>query len=238
MDNITEIWSYLNHELTNEEEKKFEEKLLHNASLQEELTFYRNLKLSGEVFGPGGIQEQLEEVWIREQSEKTKHFSLVTKRWVWVAFMMMMLLIAGVIVILQNTLHSSKNQLSQSQYKQLLRQQKQKYQSQHIVVLDEGLHENRSPTAKYLPSIDTLLFSNRAVTFSRNTQAYQNETLVLEVFTKKTYSNPQNFTLSMEQPLFKVKLLPGFYYWRLKNKEEETIRIGRFYVMAPLSTND
>lgn len=237
MDNITEIWSYLNHELTNEEEKKFEEKLSHNAHLQEELTFYRNLKLSGEVFGPGGIQEQLEEVWIQKQTEKTKRFSLVIKRWVWVA-LIMMLIIVGVIVILQNNRHLPKNKLSRSEYNQLLQQQKQKYQSQHIVVLDEGLGENRSPTAKYLPSIDTLLFSNRAVTFSRNTQAYQNETLMLEVFTKKTYSNPQSFTLSPEQPLFKVKLLPGFYYWRLKNTEEETIRIGRFYVTVPLSTNN
>ncbi|WP_299457572.1 hypothetical protein [uncultured Microscilla sp.] len=228
MDNITRILAYLDGKLEGAEKKSFEEELTTNVNLKQELEFYQNLRLVGEVFGKGGVKAQLENVWATKQASQTKQANS-TWRYAVVAIV---LIATGVWVVWQ--LNRSKNWWqNQQRYAQVLQQQKKRYAHQRLPALDAQMAQQRGITApqKNLPAIDTLLKAGQEVVFSWNSASLKGQKLELEVFTKATQSQPKRWDLPKSKAVFKTSLPPGFYYWRLNIKGEETVGFGRFYVV-------
>lgn len=227
MDDTTRILAYLDNELSADDRAIFEKELASDTNLKQTLEFYQDLRLAGEVFGEGGVKEQLDKVWASKQTKEAQ-ISLKTWRYVAVAGI---LLVVGILIVWQ--INRPKQWWKDSaQYAQLLKQQKVKYASEHLPVLDGQIAQQRGGIfQKKLPMVDTLLTEAQGVVFSWDSTMLKNVKLELEVFTKASQSQPKRWDIPLNQTTFKTSLPPALYYWRLNIKGEETVHFGRFYVM-------
>lgn len=227
MDDITRILAYLNNDLNESDKALFEKELASNDQLKQALDFHQDLSLVGDIFGKDGVKEQLDKVWA---SKQTKEVNLGTKTWRYVA-------VAGILLVVGALIVWQINRPKQwwqdtAKYAQVLQQQKTKYASQHLPVLDGQIAQQRSGIFQVkLPAIDTLLTTQQSVVFKWDSTAFKNQKLEIEVFTQATQDTPKRWDVPRKQATFKINLPPALYYWRLKIKDEETLHFGRFYVI-------
>lgn len=85
------------------------------------------------------------------------------------------------------------------------------------------------------PKIDTVYFTSQVV-FHFNKAVAQG--LVLELFDKAHEENPDLFSISQEQLVYELDVVPeGLYYWRLlgtgPSGRQKRLSVGRFYVLNP-----
>lgn len=229
------ITAYLNNKLTPAEKEAFEKAMQQDAELEENVRLHRDLLLVGDIFGEGGINDQLDAIWKENQQEPAPTSRNMNQR-VWrIAAVVVLLLVAGILIWnLVGTKNGSKEFWQDTQaYAQLLTQQKQLHQAQQIANLDEQLQATNKAAGDRVPypAIDTLLASKNPVLFQWN-KDFQGKNLELQVFTKTTEANPKVYTLPKNTNLYQTKLPAGLYYWRLSIKDEELLETGRFYVVT------
>lgn len=223
MNNVTRILAYLDDELDTDDKNAFEAELSNNPELKDEFEFYRQMMLTGEVFGPDGVKEQLDRVWLAE-NRKNK----VRRAWQYAAAIAL-LMVAG--VLLWQNLRPKNAWNNRAVYAQLLDKQRKMHKNNHITDLDAEIVQRRGSKEVLLPALDTLIAAKNEVLFRWNNKNLQGKVLELEVFTKGTRAQGKRWVLPQNKTDFSRHFAPGFYYWRLNIKDEETVGFGRFYVV-------
>lgn len=227
------IISYIENRLTPAEKETFEKQLQAKPELQASLSLYQDLLLAGDVFGPEGIQQQLEATW--QANESTPKRAGSNRRLLRFAAVIALLIVTGIAIwqIALRGNHPREFWQDTDQYAQLFSEQKERYQSARIKVLDETLLPIRSSKKQMLhPASDTLLNSQQPVLFEWR-RDLANSKLEVEIFTKDTQNTPRRYPLPKATYQLRVKLPPNLYYWRFSIPNEEVLQTGRFYVVTP-----
>jgi len=248
METTDKILAYLSDEMNENQRVAFEKELHENPALRQELSFYQDLNLAGEIFGKGGVVEQLENTWNENQSKsdpvpevqlKSNHKNIsFLGTYGQYAAVAVLVLAAGAIWLTQEQWKSSSILDDPKQYAAQKAKLVQKYQSARIELLDRDLKFGRKrgggePSSLVRPKLDTLVVARKAVFFQWETPT-TDKTLLLEILTKKTQEQPMRVVLPANTTSYSQRLAPGLYYWRLSTMKaelpEKVLKIGRFYV--------
>lgn len=237
------ILAYLNNELNENQKKAFEKKIEQNKILKDEVAFYQDLLLTGEVFGQEGIRKQLDKVWDKNNTQRRKKnkrssflFFTPVGRY---AAIVVLLIIAGVLWFTHEFFKARSIKNNPKHYATLLSKARQKYKNEYIIWIDMQLEGTKNKErglsiAETNPSIDTLIFSRTKVLFEWK-ESGLGKSFLLEIFTRKNESDPIKIVLPPNAKHYRKKMLPGLYYWRLslldKNIPEEVLKQGRFFVV-------
>ncbi|OJJ15091.1 hypothetical protein BKI52_40205 [marine bacterium AO1-C] len=249
MESTEKILAYLSNEMDEGQKVAFEKELHEDPALRQELSFYQELNLAGEIFGEGGVMDQLEDTWkkqqlpskqIREVKLKNQHESVsFFSTYGRYAAAVILLILAGGVWFIQDQWRSSGNEDELKLYAALKIKAEQQYQNSRIESFDTDLKFGRKrgggePTKKAHPRLDTLVSAQQPVSFQWKVTT-PDKALLLEVLTKENQNKPVRIPLPANTTNYLHRLTPGLYYWRLStmnaNVPEKVVKIGRFYVV-------
>ena len=232
MDRTEKILAYLNNELDENQKIAFEKKLEENKILKDEVTFYRELQLAGEIFGHKGIVEQLDKVWDKNNPQREKKNNQKSLRFFnpvgRYAAIAILLIIAGVLWFTQEFFRAKGIKNNSQNYTMLLSKACQKHKNDQIDWMDVQLEGTKNKdrgavSIRTSPSIDTVMFSKTKVLF-RWKESDLDKSFLLEIFTKKNESDPIKVVLPPNTNHYSKKMPPGLYYWRLRDGNKITSR--------------
>jgi hypothetical protein len=237
MDKITQILNYLRGELAPQQLKDFEDNMQADSELAQEVDFLRDMQLAYEMYSTGGVSEKLENTWQKMQAKQSVQ-SQSTPRFSFsgyaanIAFILALGITVILVVIFVFYPYYSFLRNADT-YKQTVIKVKEKYQTQHIALLDQeiALQNHHRGGAMEYPKLDTVLSAEKEVLFQWKNVA-QHTKMNLEIFNAQTPDKNLTYSVHFQRHHYEVKLNQGLYYWQLTNEEGERVGIGRFYVVA------